>query len=143
MYSQYLRVLSVVLSLAAPAVHAVACSDTSVTTLDNGHVCTPTCGQDRAGGDYANQYTGSYSDCLALCGNDPKCSTAQYHQISGFCYLKSTVNPLVASTLDDTADCCPSVSTVSSTGRICTPTCGQDRPGGDCKFESLDFSIYH
>lgn len=68
-------------------------------------VCTPKCGTDRQGGDYNRAPVRSFDQCVALCGQDPQCVTAQYHVSNGFCYLKNVVNAPNTDLGVETVDC--------------------------------------
>jgi hypothetical protein len=99
----------------------------------NGQEYTVSCGMDRLGGDYARQQS-SWDDCISACGADSTCLTAQYHEDSGWCYLKNSVNPPVASSGEDTVDLgssCKQDMTVTLNGLQCTITCGVDHAGGN------------
>lgn len=89
-------------------------------------------------------YTGSLDDCAQACASDMNCVTAQYSEINGYCYLKSTMNGLVANDGVDTVDCDLQAGTIGGLpvhscgvrtgfidGRLCTQRCNVDRPGGD------------
>lgn len=121
----------------------------AATTTTSSNVCTPTtqtisgrtcnlsCGTDRPGGDFSSVRTSSINGCIQACATEARCLTAQYVESSGYCYLKNLVSQAAAAEGVDTVDC--STATASSctpltttvSGRSCTISCGQDRPGGD------------
>jgi hypothetical protein len=99
----------------------------------NGQQYTVSCGLDRLGGDYDRLQT-SWDGCIAACGADSTCQTAQYHDDNGYCYLKNFINPAVATSGEYTVDlgsACKESTTVSLNGVQCSIECGIDRHGGD------------
>lgn len=80
------------------------------TTSTGSVTCTPKCGTDRQGGDYARTQTNSFGQCIQLCGADPNCVTAQYHNSNGYCYFKNVVNAPNTDLGVQTVDCVASSS---------------------------------
>ena len=106
---RFLNLLAGCLAVKSVEVLAATCSAGSQTI--NNRVCTTSCGVDRAGGDYANKYTGSFQACVNACAADTKCVTAQYHEDNGYCYFKNAANKLSNVKGTDTVDCAAPVTT--------------------------------
>ena len=76
----------------------------------------------------------SFDGCIAACGADATCQTAQYHENNGYCYLKNSVNGAIQASGEDTVDLgsvCQQSTTVTVSGMQCSISCGVDRRGGD------------
>lgn len=89
-------------STAAPAPQ---CTPGPVTIGDT--QCTVSCNTDRAGGDFAQQQTGTFEGCIQACASNNLCVSAQYNEATLFCYLKRARNAAVSSSGIDTVDCTP------------------------------------
>lgn len=50
--------------------------------------CKPYCNKDIVGGDYKSLQVAKFTDCVAKCGGESKCTSAAYHESSKYCYLK-------------------------------------------------------
>lgn len=100
------------------------CAAVPASQTFSSRVCKTACGQDRAGGDLRNKYTGTFASCVAECNTEPKCATAQFREENGYCYLKDTFNALIAVDGTDTVDCCPTAKNNTDTGRVCKTSCG-------------------
>ena len=127
---------STVFGLAAAFLSLASAGCTPGSVQIGSRQCKVQCGIDRPGGDYGNQYTGTFDKCMSACATDAKCSTAQFHISNGYCYFKDSRNAAVTNSNDNTIDCEPAVATCQSgpvtlNGRSCNVQCGIDRPGGD------------
>jgi hypothetical protein len=98
----------------------------------DGRFCSVSCGKDRAGGDYDQHPVSGISACAKLCADDTRCSTAQYAESNGYCYLKDVRHDLVDHVTVDSIDCAVcTAETKIINGRTCTTKCGTERAGGN------------